>query len=236
MAGSTSKSAFWRGFRDALPFLLVVGPFALLFGVVATEAGLEVAETMGFSVLVIAGAAQFTALQQMSENAPTVVVLATSLAVNLRMAMYSAALVPHFGNLPLWQRAIVAYFNVDQTYAMGVTEFERRPSMTTPEKLGYFLGLSIPIALAWYAMTLVGALLGQSIPPEYGLDFALPITFIAMLAPMLRTGAHMVAAGVSVASALLLSGLPYNTGLLAAALLAMIAGARTEQVLGRRDG
>ena len=59
---------------------------------VAAEAGWGLAETMGMTVMVIAGASQFTALQLLSEHAPLVIVIATALAVNLRMAMYSAAL------------------------------------------------------------------------------------------------------------------------------------------------
>ena len=233
MSSSTPKSAFWRGFRHGLPFVLVVGPFAALFGVVATEAGLNVAETMAMSVLVIAGAAQFAALQQMSENAPTLLVLATALTVNLRMGMYSAALAPHLGATPLWQRAFVAYITVDQNYALAMVEYDRR-TMTTQEKLAYFVGAMAPIAPFWYAMTLIGALVGERIPPEYALDFALPITFIAMMGPLLRTPAHVVAALVSVAGALALGGLPYGTGLLIAAFAAMTAGAQAEVWLERR--
>jgi predicted branched-subunit amino acid permease len=234
MASSTVKSAFWRGARDALPFVLVVGPFALLFGVVATEAGLNLLETMGFSVLVIAGASQFAALQQMTEGAPTIVAIATALAVNLRMAMYSAALLPYLGEAPLWKRAIVAYLNVDQTYAMGVAEYEKKPQMTLSERLAYFFGLAFPVAPTWYAMTLVGAVAGTRIPPEFAIDFAVPITFIAIIAPMLRTLAHVAAAMTSIVAALALAFLPFNTGLLVAAVLAMVVGAQTELWLERR--
>nr|WP_322788012.1 hypothetical protein [Shimia gijangensis] len=44
----------------------------------AIEAVLSVFETMTFSNVVIAGAVQFTALQLMNENAPSVVVLASA--------------------------------------------------------------------------------------------------------------------------------------------------------------
>ena len=101
MAASTPRTAYWRGFRAALPFTIVVGPFGLLFGVVGTEAGLDVAQVMGFTVLVIAGASQFTALQLMQDNAPTLIVIASALAINLRMAMYSASFAPHLGRAPL---------------------------------------------------------------------------------------------------------------------------------------
>ncbi|MFO7920324.1 MAG: AzlC family ABC transporter permease, partial [Nioella sp.] len=89
---TSSTSAYLRGIRASLPFLLVVLPFGALFGVVGTEAGLNLAQVMGFSIVIIAGAAQFTAVQLMQEQAPTVIVLASALAVNLRMAMYAASL------------------------------------------------------------------------------------------------------------------------------------------------
>ena len=87
MTVTTTKSAYWAGVRDGLPFIVMVVPFALLFGVVGIEAGLSMAQTMSFSVLVIAGASQFAALQLMLENAAIGFVLLAALAVNLRMAM-----------------------------------------------------------------------------------------------------------------------------------------------------
>ena len=114
------RSAFWRGYRDCCPFILVVAPFGLLFGAVSTEAGLNLIETMTMTVLVIAGAAQFTALALLEEQAPTLIVIIAALAVNLRMAMYSDALVPHIGSAPLRSRALAAYFLVDQLFAVAV--------------------------------------------------------------------------------------------------------------------
>lgn len=229
MENSKVKTAFWRGAQGTLPFLIVVGPFALLFGVVATEAGFNLLEVMGFSVLVIAGAAQFTAVQLMSEHAPTIVVILTALAVNLRTAMYSAALTPHLGAAPFHTRMLAAYLVIDQPFAVSVAEFEKRPDMSLSEKTAFFFGTAAPLVPVWFAMTLVGALLGKSIPPDYALDFAIPITFLAMLAPMLRTLPHIIAAVTSIMAMLALSFIPYNGGLLIAGILAMIAGAEAER-------
>ncbi|WP_101068770.1 AzlC family ABC transporter permease [Roseovarius salinarum] len=231
MATETTKSAYWQGVRDGAPFLLVVCPFALLFGVVATEAGLDVVETMAFSVLVIAGAAQFTAVELLKNDAPTVIALVSALTVNLRMAMYSASLTPHLGAATLWQRALVAYFTVDQTYACSVLAYDRNPDWSVAQKLGYFFGTVTPICPLWYVFTLVGALAGNAIPDGLALDFAVPITFLALIGPMLRTRAHMAAAFVSVVTALVFAFLPYNLGLLVAALAGMMTGAEIE----RRD-
>jgi predicted branched-subunit amino acid permease len=239
MATTTAKShgtrgAFWRGVKDGTPFLFVVAPFAVLFGVLATEAGLNVLETLAFSVVVIAGAAQFTALQLMTEEAPTLIVLASALAVNLRMAMYSASLTPYLGQAALWQRALIAYFTLDQSYACAMVEYEKRRHMSLPERVSYFFGSVTMVVPAWYGCTFLGAALGTRIPESWALDFALPITFLALVAPMLRTPAHLIAAFVSIVVSLLAAGLPYSLGLLIAGLLAMMSGARAEVLLERR--
>jgi predicted branched-subunit amino acid permease len=230
------RSAFVRGLIAALPMTVVVGPFAMLFGVVATEAGLNLFEAMLFSVSVFAGASQFAALQTMQENAPVLVVLATSLAVNLRMVMYSMTLAPHFGTLPLRSRAVMAYFLVDQSFATTVAEIDRKPKMTAQEKRAVFFGAVVAVAPLWFVACLVGGLIGTAIPPDYALDFALPITFLAMVAPMLRSLPHLVAAGVSILLSLLLVGMPYGTGLLVAAAAAMAAGVRAEGWVAARRG
>ncbi len=228
MSSQFDRSDFLRGMRDGAPFILVVGPFALLFGVLATEAGLSLVEVMTFSILVIAGAAQFTAIQLMSENAPTIVVIASALAVNLRMAMYSASLTPHLGALPFWKRAFAAYFLVDQSYALSALEYEKRPDMTLGQKTSYFFGTISLVAPNWYLWTLVGALVGQAIPPQLALDFAVPITFLAMIGPMLRTPAHVAAAFVSVTCAILFAFIPWNLGLIIAGIAGMMTGAQVE--------
>ncbi|WP_299412714.1 AzlC family ABC transporter permease [uncultured Sulfitobacter sp.] len=234
MSSSTRKSPYSQGVIDSAPFILIIIPFASLFGVLATEAGLNVVETMAFSIVVIAGAAQFTALQLLQENVPTAIVLISALAVNLRMAMYSASLTPYIGAAPLWQRALCAYMTVDQSYVVAVSKFEREPDMTVPERVAYFLGAVTPIVPLWYAFTLIGALLGTRIPDSWALDFAIPIAFLAMIAPMFRTAAHIVAALVAVVVALLAAGVPYSLGLIIAGIAGMMAGAQTELWAERR--
>ncbi len=180
------------------------------------------------SVLVIAGAAQFTAVSQIADAAPVGIVIITALAVNIRMAMYSAALVPYLGGAPFWKRAFAAYLLVDQTYVMGVSKYENEPDMSVSARYAYFFGIISHLAPVWYASTFLGAYLGASIPDAFALDFAVPITFVAMTAPLLKSLAHIGAALTSVALALALSGLPYGTGLLIAAVIAMCVGAFIE--------
>jgi branched chain amino acid efflux pump len=226
--------AFWRGFWDCAPFMIIVLPYSMVFGVVARDAGLAVYEVMAMSVLVIAGASQFTALTLMQENTPVLVILLASLTVNLRMAMYSAALVPHLGHLRLRMRALIAYMMVDQSFALSHKKYAEEPSMPRDAKAAYYFGALTAVAPLWYIGTFTGAVIGQAIPPMFSIDFAVPVCFIAMTAPMLKTPPHIVAAFVSVVAAMIFSWLPFNLWLIAAAAFAMIAGAQTEFYLQRK--
>lgn len=79
-----------------------------------------------------------------------------------------------------------------------------------------------------------GAVIGTRIPPEYALDFALPITFLALVAPGLTSLAHVAAALTATALALALIGMPFSLGTIVAALCAMVVGAQTELWMTRR--
>lgn len=229
MSGPKTSAAFRRGVAHGAPFLVVVFPFGMLFGVVATEAGLDVIETMVMSALVIAGASQFATVELLEQGAPALIAVLTGLVVNLRMAMYSASMVPHIGGAPGWVRAFAAYFLVDQVYAVSIRRFTEEPGMSAAEKLAYYFGVVAPVCPFWYFATWLGVEAGAAIPESWSLDFAVPICFCAVAAPMLRGLPNLAAAGVAVATALLLAGLPYNLGLVCAGLAGMVAGAFVEQ-------
>ncbi|MEM1314636.1 MAG: AzlC family ABC transporter permease [Pseudomonadota bacterium] len=227
----------WRAWRDGvldgLPFLVVAIPFGMLFGAVATESGLDLLQTMAMTSIVIAGASQFAFLELMREGAPAFVAFGAALAVNMRMAMYSASLAPHLGAAPMRWRVLLAYFNVDQVYAASIARYAERPRMGLWEKVGYYMGVATPIMPAWILATLAGALVGRAIPEAWSLDFAPAVTFIAVFAPMLRSLPALAACAASVAGALALAGLPWSLGLPIAGALGMATGAAAEIALER---
>ena len=123
---------------------------------------------------------------------------------------------------------------VDQSYALSIARYETDPQMTVPKRLAYFFGTCTLMAPAWYLATLAGALLGAQIPQAWPLDFAMPVAFLAIFAPMLRTLPHLVAALTAGVIALAATGIPFNLGLIVAGLCGMMAGAQTELVIARR--
>ena len=230
----TPMQSVIHGAVQSTPFLLVIVPFGLLFGVVATKAGFNLAEVMGFTVLVLAGASQFTAVQLMTDHAPVWLVILSSLAVNLRMAMYSASMVPWLGGASQPARAAVAYSLIDQTYVLSIEHFQNVPKLSIGQRLAYFTGTAILMCGSWIVFCFIGATAGRAIPASIPLDFTVPITFLAMIAPALRTPAHVAAATVAVVVSLALGTLPAGVGPMIAALLAMLTGAGIETLTLRR--
>ena len=169
----------------------------------------------------------------MTDAAPIWLIITASLAVNLRMAMYSASLQPHLGAAPLWQRAFIAYTNFDQSYAVSIAQYEETPEWPVATKAAFFFGSVTIIAPTWVAFTAIAALAGAAIPEEVPLAFVMPLLFLALVGPMLKTLAHLLAAVTSVVVGLLLAWMPSGVGLLFAAFAAMAVGAETERRMGR---
>jgi predicted branched-subunit amino acid permease len=135
----SARHDFWKGFWGALPFCFVVGPYGMVFGVLAAESGLNIFTSIAFSLAVIAGAAQFTALSLMHDQAPTIVVIIVGLTVNLRMALYSATLATHLGKAPFWTRALVAYSIFDHSFALSDAKYQNNPGDDPVTETGLLL-------------------------------------------------------------------------------------------------
>lgn len=225
----TRSHEFIQGARDMLPMLLGAMPFGIIFGGLAGAAGLSPWQTLGMSLLVFAGSAQFIAISLLGAGTGLVVLLLTTLVVNLRHALYSASLQPFVRHLPKRWRMPLAFWLTDEAYA--VVQHRYLVGDGSPHKHWYFLGAALAMYLNWQLCTLVGVLFGQGVPNlgGWGLDFAMLATFIGIVVPMLRNRPQVAAALVAGAVALACHGLPYKLGLLAAALSGIVVGVLLER-------
>ena len=216
-----------RGFRAGavacLPVLLAVGPFGLIFGIVAREAGLDLVQTMVMTATVVAGASQLAVLQLLGDGAPVVMAILAGAVVNLRMAMYSASLAPWWQGVPPHLRALGAVVLHDQAYALSLARYRAREEPLS-DRVGYYFAVGFVTASVWTVMTFVGATLGDRLPADLDLAFMVPVTFISITAPMLRGGRNLAAAGVAAALALAFAWLPYGLGLMVGAAGGIAAG------------
>ncbi|MDT8903220.1 AzlC family ABC transporter permease [Anaeroselena agilis] len=224
---TTAIAGFRRGVLDTLPILIGVMPFGVAFGIVGLTVGLTPLETVLMSLLVFAGAAQFISATMLGMGmADFSLIVFTTLLINLRHLLMGASLAPHLARLPLARQALLAFGMVDETYAITIDRVARHGYSESHQ-----LGANTAAYLAWFLSTLAGVLLGEYIPDPlaWGLDFAMPATFLAMLIPRLDSRTSLAvclaAAVVAVAAALSLPGKWY---IILAALAATIVGGLLE--------
>ncbi len=215
----TRRSEFVSGCRDELPILLGVVPFGMIYGLVAVGAGLPAFTAQAMSSVVFAGSAQFIASQLIRDGAPAVAVVVTILLVNLRHALYSASVAPYLKDLGGGWKALLAYLLTDEAYAVAISRYQRDASLgrASPHGHWYFLGAGLALWATWQWSTALGVFFGANVPRGWSLDFALPLTFIALLFPWLKDRAGRLAALSAGATAVLAAGLPYKVGLMLAA-------------------
>ena len=209
------------GIRAQIPILLGVVPFGLIFGAVALSAGIPPLETQALSLFVFAGSAQFITAVLVAESTPALIVVLTILVVNLRHALYSASISPYTQHLPRRWKAILAWLLTDEAFVVASVHYREK---NNNHNHWFTLGTGLTLWAAWQVSTLAGIALGQVIPENSLLDFALPLTFIALLVPLLIDRPTWIAAVVSGVSAVILSGLPYKLWILIAAILGVAAG------------
>lgn len=231
-AKSSPASALVSGAREIVPVLFALLPFGLAFGATAAGSGFSPVEALGMSVVMAAGAAQLAAIQLIPAGASVAVVVLTVLIINLRFALYSASLAPHFRRLPLGWKGLLSYHLTDQAYAATITRFDGGETKE-PDKRWYFLGTGLAIWTTWQVATMAGVFLGAWVSEGWSLDFILPLVFIALAVPAVKdrtTGAAALSAGVA---AVFAAALPMNLGLICAALVGVLGGLAMEALAER---
>lgn len=211
------------GAKDVAPILLGIVPFGLVAGAAVIDAGFGLAEAVGMSLLVNAGASQIAATTLRAEGAPFWVALGTALVINARMFIYSVSIAPVLEGASARLRPLLGHMLVDQNYAMTITRGRERDDV---DVIPYYMGSWFALASVWQISTIAGALAGPLVPASWGLDFAVPLVFLAMLAPTLKDRVSVqVAVVTGVVAAVAVPALPMQTGLLVAMFAGMVWGA-----------
>ena len=199
------RAAFRAGLVGSLPLVPSVFIYATVFGGLAVQAGLTPVETWAMSVLVFAGAAQFVAVPMIAAGASPLAITITTYVVNMRHYLMAATLAPSFRGFPRRWLALVAHGINDESFAIASAK-------QVPPDRWTFVGSVVAIMGSFMAGVPVGTQLGGLVsdPERWGLDFAFPAVFLALVAVQLRGRADWlvaVAAGaLAVAIAVVVPG------------------------------
>lgn len=244
--GVTPRSEFIGGVKGILPILLGVIPFGMIYGVLAIGAGLPVSISQAMSSVVFAGSAQFVATQLFKVGTPGLILIVTTLVVNLRHTLYSASVAPYLQHLNWRWKCLLAYLLTDEAYAVAITHYLNTPPVSpnaggtdatdgvaAPPKVGgpggrhahwHFLGAGLGLWTSWQISTAIGIVLGAQIPSDWALDLTLALTFIALVVPALKDQPSIAAALSAGVVAVAAASWPYRLGLMAAAVVGISVG------------
>ncbi|PKQ27009.1 MAG: branched-chain amino acid ABC transporter permease [Actinobacteria bacterium HGW-Actinobacteria-4] len=213
---------FWAGTRAMTPLMAGSAAFGLAFGALVRTVGIDPWTGTFASVSVAAGASQIAIVDQLRVGAPAVIVVLTALVINARLALYSAALAPVYAAFPRRWKLGLAHIMTDQSAVMTVLHADKWPD---PVRRRWFIfGVSGPFVGVWVVGTVAGIALGPVIPEAWQIGFIVPLMFIAVVMPALRTWPALTAALVAVAVVVLTKDLPYGLNVLLGALAGIALG------------
>ncbi len=222
MRNVTASKDFREGFLEMLPACIGLFPFGVVCGVGAAAAGVDWLAALGMSAIVFSGAAQIVCAQLLAAGAPFAVIVLTAAVLSLRMLMYSAALAPFVRPVPMrWQRTL-AFVLSDQVFAAAIQRFAR-----DDDRIGaahHFLGSGAALWLAWQVACMLGYFAGNLIPSAWSLEFAVPLCFLALVAPHFRNAPMILAAISSGIAVIALAHLPMRLNLIVAGIIGITIG------------
>ncbi|MGE5422238.1 MAG: AzlC family ABC transporter permease [Ignavibacteriales bacterium] len=198
---SQGSREIWIGVRDALPLMLGLLPFGITCGILALAAGLTGVEAVMMSLLVYAGAAQFISISMLAAGVSdwTIITL-TTLLINLRHLLMGASMAPYMLKLPVPVQAFLTFGLTDESFALNTAYISGKAYSPY-----YQAGSQTALYLMWSVSTTIGVLLGAYItdPLAWGIDFAMPAIFLALLIPRLVDRTSLIVCFVSAVLALL---------------------------------
>jgi 4-azaleucine resistance transporter AzlC len=229
IATYSRKSEFWNGVKATFPLVVGAIPFGIIFGALAVTSGLSTGGTMGMSAFVFAGSSQFIAVGLIAAGASIGTILLTTFIVNLRHALYATTLAPHMNHLPQKWLLPLGFWLTDETFVVAVQRYDQPDR--SPFKHWFTFGSAVFMYTNWQLCTFIGLVAGSAIanPKSWGLDYAMIVTFIGMLVPMVKSRPILLAILVAGITSLATHSLPNQAGLFIATIMGVVAGVIAER-------
>lgn len=197
-------------------------PFGLIMGALARTAELTHLEIAGMNLLVFAGASQLVVINLLMRDVPSTIIILTGIVINLRMILYSISFSDLFKESSILRKTFASYLVTDQSYAIYTANSHELKGKS--QRIPFYFGAGLCMAIFWQLFVNIGFIFGNFVPVAINLDFAIPLSFIALMIPTLRNKIYYYVAAISSLCSILFYDLPYNLGLLVSAFVAISCG------------
>ncbi len=218
--GSNRLQQAAQGALAISPLSIAVVPWGILAGSFAVDVGLNPLEGQAMSAILFAGAAQLVAMGMIKTGASLFSMLVAIFFVTSRHFLYGLAMRDRISPLNVRWRVVLGFLLTDELFAVCANQDKARFDPW------YALGAGLSFYLIWNAATFAGIVAGTNIPSlnEYGLEFAIASTFIAIVIPTLKNVPMLCAALVALILSVMMSYFGIESGLVIASLGGMLTG------------
>ena len=217
---SKSKT-FFKGTVAVLPHMLSVIPFGIITGAIGVDLGFDPILVYATSLIIFGGASQIIFMQLLSGGASSLVAITSVGVINSRHLLYGAVLSEYLNKLSIIKKLFISYFIVDQGFA--VSNIYLKKNKEQPFNYYHLMGSGITLWLCWQVATILGIFLGSIVPEELGLEFAIPLTFIAIIINELRKLDHSMVMIISGLAATFFYNAPFKSYILISPLIGLFA-------------
>ena len=220
------KQAYFRmaqkGVMAMLPLNLAVLPWGILCGSLAIQRGFSTLEAILMPMLVFAGAVQLVVIELINDNAPLATILFTAFIISSRHFLYGLALRDKLKKRSFLWRGSLGFLLTDELFALS----GEAKSFQGKLRLIYALAAGGSFYLCWLLWNIIGIVAGSYLPDltNLGLDFAIAVTFIALVVPSITNLAMLVTVVVAGFLSVLFKVANWELGLVLSSLIAMYAG------------
>lgn len=183
---TTTRGAVRDGIRAIVPMTVAVAPFGLVLGATIAAENIDPTAGLASSILVVAGSAQLSTLDLISQGAAPIVTITAALLINLRFLAYSAATARWFPASTRRQRLAIAYPLVDQLYLAMATD-PRWDERSELDRRRFYTGVAGLLVTVWVLSQLLGYAAGGALPGRLALHAAAPLSLAGLLAKAANT-------------------------------------------------
>ena len=219
------------GARAMATWLPGMATYGLVVGVAAGKADVPALAGWLTGPLLYSGGAQVAAVGLFDAGAAGVVVIATVLAINARLLVYSAASGARWRSTPRWWRALACYLLVDPSFAVGADGYARAEAAGDREAMSeahdHYLGAAVVLCATWLLASGIGVLTADALPTGLELAFVVPLFLLGETQRRITDRVGLRAVLVTVAVAIVGRALPLHLGVLTAIAAGLAVAAMT---------
>lgn len=211
---------FIKGILDILPLMIPVVPFGIIYGVIGVEIGFSPMEVFAMSFVIFAGSSQIAFAQLFAAGASPLVMISSVAVINSRHILYGAVLAEYLGKLRLTWKILLSYLMADQAFSVSSAYFKK--NIKNKNVHFHMLGSGLTLWSLWQLSTLIGIVLGNIVPAQLGLEFAIPLTFFSLILSELRKLDHVIIILISGICSVLTYNFPFKIYIIFSAIFSLI--------------